>query len=66
MDFYRTNVLNQWWSLKERRDGQLGCLSRGLDGWEWMTDLRRFRMAEQLRGTAPTLQAALQQRRSTR
>lgn len=36
--------------------GSIAPVSGG--GWEWETDLRGLRMAQQLSGTAPTLEAA--------
>lgn len=48
------------WMLYEERDGLLGWLHVAPQGgWEWSTDLKGLRMAQQLEGYAPTLEAAL-------
>lgn len=52
----------KWWTVFEDRDGQLGWigLADDGDGWEWSTDLRGLRMAQQLHGRSTSLLAAQQ------
>ena len=60
MSMFRRNYTGRWWTVYDDRDGMLGSIApaeRG-PGWEWQTDLRGLRMAQQLSGAAPTLEAA--------
>lgn len=59
MGSYRRRWTGKWWTVYEDRDGLLGSIApEPSGGWEWETDLKGLRMAQQLSGTAPTLMAA--------
>ncbi len=59
MGNYRRRWTGQSWTIFEEGDGQLGWfVPAPKGGWEWETDLRGLRMEHQLKGTAPTLDAA--------
>lgn len=59
MPSYKRSWNGKWWTIYEDRDGMLGWFSPAPGGgWEWQTDLRGLRMAQQLQGTSPTLEAA--------
>lgn len=59
MPQYKRRWNGRWWTIYEERDGLLGWFTPVPgEGWEWQTDLRGLRMAQQLSGTAPSLRAA--------